>query len=233
MDKEYLRPLNTSSIVQQIIDRIKQAIINKELEPGDKLPGEKDLVEIFGVSRPPIREAIKYLVAIGILEVRRTEGTFVTTGFSDCMMDPIIYGIILSQNDSNFDTLKEMRQWIEFSILNLTALKINSDERAVLSEKLDKLKIQIKNNKNIDEIIESDDDFYFTAFQFSRNSLLINIAKTTRHFTLESRKQVFKKFIKMKKFDVIIKNREELLKSLTKKKSLNLRDLIIKDPLYN
>ena len=232
MDKEYLRPINTSSVVQQIVDRIKQAIINKELEPGDKLPGEKDLVEIFGVSRPPIREAIKYLTAIGILEVRRTEGTFVTQGFSDCMMDPMIYGIILSQNDSNFETLKEMRKWIEFSILNLTALKINKDEKILLLEKLGNLKEILKKSKNIDDIAKSDDNFYFTAFQFSRNPLLFNIAKTARNFTLEARKQVFKRFIKLKKTDIIVKNREELLKSLSKKKSLDLRDLIIKDPFY-
>ena len=222
MDKEYLRPINTSSVVQQIVDRIKQAIINKELEPGDQLPGEKDLAVILGVSRNSIREAIKYLMAIGVLEVRRTEGTFVTNGFSNCMMDSIIYGIILSQNDSNFDTLKEMRKWIEFSILNLTLL-----------EKFNILKDNVKNIKDVDSIIESDDNLYFTAFQFSRNPLLVDIAKTTRHFTLEARKQGFKRIIKMKKVDNFIRNREELLKMLNKKKILNLRELMMNDPLYD
>ena len=233
MDKEYLRPINTSSVVQQIVDRIKQAIINKELEPGDQLPGEKDLAVILGVSRNSIREAIKYLMAIGVLEVRRTEGTFVTNGFSNCMIDSIIYGIILSQNDSNFDTLKEMRKWIEFSILNLTALKISKEERVLLLEKFNILKDNVKNIKDVDSIIESDDNLYFTAFQFSRNPLLVDIAKTTRHFTLEARKQGFKRIIKMKKVDNFIRNREELLKMLNKKKILNLRELMMSDPLYD
>ena len=78
--QKYLKPINTKSVVQQVVDRLTQALINKELRPGDKIPTEKELASTFGAARNSVREAIKILISFGVLEIRRPEGTFVTNG---------------------------------------------------------------------------------------------------------------------------------------------------------
>lgn len=78
---EYLKKINRSSVVQRVIDRLTEAIVSGELKPGDRIPTEMELAEQMGVARNSIREAVKILVYIGVLEIRRADGTFVCDGF--------------------------------------------------------------------------------------------------------------------------------------------------------
>lgn len=80
---EYLKKINRSSVVQRVIDRLTEAIVSGELKPGDRIPTEMELAEQMGVARNSIREAVKILVYIGVLEIRRADGTFVCDGFSE------------------------------------------------------------------------------------------------------------------------------------------------------
>ena len=77
MEKKYLAPINSKSMVQIVIDRITGAIIDGELKPGDQIPTEPELSSLFNVGRNTVREAIRILVAYGVLEIRRAEGTFI------------------------------------------------------------------------------------------------------------------------------------------------------------
>ena len=94
------KPLSTGSVVEQIIRRLTEALSNRELQPGQKIPTEMELCESLQVGRNSVREAIKILVAMGVLEIRRSEGTFVCRGFSSRMLDPLVYGLILEGGGS-------------------------------------------------------------------------------------------------------------------------------------
>ena len=63
-----------------------------------------------------MREATKILTYLGVLESRRAEGTFVCSGFTESMIDPMVYGIILGRGD-DFDSLMELRELIEAGIM--------------------------------------------------------------------------------------------------------------------
>ena len=97
MEPNQNHKINSRSVVQQTMDYITDSIIRKELLPGDQIPTEAQLTEILGVSRNTVREAIKILIYMGVLEIRRPEGTFVCSGFSEPLIDPMLYGIILNQ----------------------------------------------------------------------------------------------------------------------------------------
>ena len=114
----YLKSLKSESVVQRVINCLTDAMVNKELKPGDKLPTEPELAAAFGVARTSVREATKILTYMGVLESRRAEGTFVTQGFQESMIDPMVYGIILNQGD-DFNSLMELRQLTEVGILRL------------------------------------------------------------------------------------------------------------------
>ena len=232
MGKEELKIIGSASLTQQIIDRIKQGILTKELVPGDQLPSEGELAKILGVKNTKVKEAIMYLTAIGVLEIH-PHGTFVSRGFSNTMIDPMIYGIILSQSDS-IDTLKEMRKYMEFAILSLSVTKALKKEVNQMSTNLTTLKKELEKKNNLDKIVAADDDFYLTALNASHNSLLVNIAKTARIYTTESRRAAFRKMLSKKvNIETITQNHAALLKAFKKKELKDLAEIIINDPLYD
>ena len=67
----YLTSLKKESVVQSVINRLTEGMRTGELKPGDKIPTEPELAESFGVARSSIREAIKILTYLGVLESRR------------------------------------------------------------------------------------------------------------------------------------------------------------------
>jgi GntR family transcriptional repressor for pyruvate dehydrogenase complex len=70
-------PLKKKSVVMLVIDRIKLALINGELKPGDFIPSESELTQNLGVGKSSVREATKMLQAMGVLEVKRGQGTII------------------------------------------------------------------------------------------------------------------------------------------------------------
>lgn len=136
----YLKKVTTQSVVQRVIDSLTDAMINRHLRPGDKIPTESELAESLGVGRNSIREAIKILVYLGVLEIRRAEGTFVCEGFSESMIDPMIYGIILDKEES-YENLMELRELIEAGVMRLAMQKANAEDLEILKEKKNRLEI--------------------------------------------------------------------------------------------
>lgn len=107
----YVKNLKKESVVQSVINCLTDAMRSKELKPGDRIPPEPELAASMGVARSSVREAIKILSYLGVLESKRAEGTFVCSGFQESMIDPMIYGIILNQDSS--ENLMELREMVE------------------------------------------------------------------------------------------------------------------------
>ena len=104
--------MNSASAVQRLLDAFNRDLLSGALRPGDRISTEVELSEQFGVSRNTVREAIKILVAMGVLEIRRPVGTFVCEGFSEAMISPMLYGVILGRGDS-YDELMDLREIME------------------------------------------------------------------------------------------------------------------------
>ncbi|MCH3949704.1 MAG: GntR family transcriptional regulator [Acidaminococcus sp.] len=125
-------PLPKGNISDIIKERITDAILNGELKPGDKLPTEVEFSEKLHVGRNAVREAIKVLVAFGVLEIRRSEGTFVVKEFKPKLIDPLLYGLALSK--------KSQEEFLEFkialfcSILYILSLNATEDDLKQLEQ---------------------------------------------------------------------------------------------------
>ena len=122
----YVKNLKKESVVQSVINCLTDAMRNKELKPGDRIPPEPELAASMGVARSSVREAIKILSYLGVLESKRSEGTFVCSGFQESMIDPMIYGIILNQD--SFDNLMELREMVETGIMRLASQKYDEED---------------------------------------------------------------------------------------------------------
>ena len=230
VEKSFLRPIDNTSVVQQVIDRLTYAMIYKELRPGDKLPTEMELAASFGVGRNSIREAIKILVSFGVLDIRRPEGTFVANGFSDKMINPLLYGIILDQSDS-IDSLKELREWVDFGILELAMVKSKPEDVFNLEEQLNKLLTEIDGG-DVEKIFMADDEFHEAISTAAHNSLLGQIAKLVRTLTSEMRMQTISNMIKIGKRDSLKRAHEDLFNIVKQKNDTSARKLLVEGYFY-
>lgn len=103
--------LKAGSVVDQLIERITDAIIQKELLPGERLPSETELTEMFQVGKSSVREAIKVLQALGILEVHRGDGTFISPNTKGAKLNPTLYQMMMES--SSIEKLYELREIFE------------------------------------------------------------------------------------------------------------------------
>ena len=230
VEKSFLRPIDNTSVVQQVIDRLTYAMIYKELRPGDKLPTEMELAASFGVGRNSIREAIKILVSFGVLDIRRPEGTFVASGFSDKMINPLLYGIILDQSDS-IDSLKELREWVDFGILELAMEKAEPEDLFQLEEQLNKLLAEIDGG-DAHKIFIADDQFHEAISTAAHNSLLGQIAKLVRTLTSEMRMTTIQNMMKLGKRQELKNAHKDLFRIIEHKIDDSARRLLVEGYFY-
>ena len=229
MGKNLFAPIDNTSVVQQVIDRITTAMIRRELRPGDKLPTELELASIFGIGRNSVREAIKILVSFGVLEIRRPEGTFVTQGFSDKMLDPLLYGIILDQTDS-IESLKELREWMDLGILRLAIEKATAEDIELLRKRFEVLRDTLHEN-DVESIFRADNDFHAAIAEAGHNTLFARIADLVRLLTSDMRLRTVQNMIDMGKHDDMERVHEALVK-IVEKKDRNFSQQVISDGYF-
>lgn len=114
-----IKPINRKSIYQDIVLQIRAMIERGELTPGDKLPPERRLAEMFSVSRNTVREAIKALAQKDILESRQGAGTFVRVADADSFAEAFAGSIVRSQ--PRLKDIFEVRKLVEPEIAALAA----------------------------------------------------------------------------------------------------------------
>ncbi|MBP2637179.1 MAG: regulatory protein GntR [Firmicutes bacterium] len=107
-------------------DRIIDAIVCGDLKPGEKIPTETQFSEKLGIARGPVREAVKVLVAFGVLEIRHAEGTFVVQEYNSKLLNPLFYDMIISRG-SMYELL-ELKIVLYQSLLFLAMRKATDEQ---------------------------------------------------------------------------------------------------------
>ena len=230
-DKNIFKPIDNTSRVEKLIYDIKTKILNKQLKPGDKLPTEMEMLKQLNVGRSTVREAITVLRAMGVVEIHRSKGTYISEAFNVKMFDPLFYSLMLSQDEIKF--VKESSQWIDFSIISCVIRQNLIDkDQAVLTRRLAVLQESLKSD-NIKNMINRDESFYSAIFKLSENPTLAQIAKNIHTITLEERNQMFQLMYQNHTMNVISESRSELLDIIINKKSDLLMKNILDDPTYH
>ncbi len=211
--------INSTSVVEQTINFLTDAIIRRELKPGSKIPTEIELSEKLGVSRNTVREAIKTLIFMGVLEIRRPEGTFVRSGFTESLIDPMVYGIILNQDDS-YDSLMELREMTEVGVMRLVMEKASDEEIEKLRVPLSALEAACRAEKpDLDTVFNADNAFHEAINELGGNQMVIKISNIVRMLTHAMRYESVEVMIRKgetatlyevhEKIFEILKNRDE------------------------
>jgi len=219
------KKINTSSVVQRVIDSLTMAMINKELVPGDKIPTEFELSKSFGVGRLSIREAIKVLVYYGVLEIKRPEGTFVCKGFNHNLINPMLYGIILNDDDS-YDSIKELRLIMEIGVIKLAAKKCTDADREILKQKLDNLKNALADVTNTEYIFEVDNDFHHFISEMGGNSIMDKINSLVRVLTYDIRYKTSYNMVTNGKIDRYFEAHEKIYHAIVNNDMMHIEEIV-------
>ena len=175
------------SAVQYLLDSFNHELLSGSLRPGDQIPTEVELSEQFGVSRNTVREAVKILVAMGVLEIRRPVGTFVCEGFTEPMISPLLYGVILGRGDS-YDELMDLREIMESGTM-LTVIRNATDEEIITLEKpLQALRDAcFVDVPSVETVFAKDDAFHEAIMSLSHNRMVERISEIVRTMTHDMR----------------------------------------------
>ncbi len=136
---EILEPIQKNvKISHKIVEQIKEIIFSGKLQPGDRLPTEKELAERLNVSRPTLREALTVLEALGLIEVRPREGSIIKSVMPQSMQEPI--HDMLGVDPSKVLELFEVRKIIDAEGAAMAAeraTEVDIDKLKTCMQKLD------------------------------------------------------------------------------------------------
>ena len=192
----FMTPIKVKSAVDIVIDRLTQAIIDGTLKPGNRIPTEPELAESFQVGRNTVREAVRILVAYGILEIRRPEGTFVCDSFKPEGLNPMLYSLLLQKEDS-YNDLVGLRECIESGIMLLLIQQGISSERVVeLRNHAENIERAINAAPiSYDQICEADIAFHDAIAKATNNRLLVMVNAMVAKLSVGSRIKTIKSLV--------------------------------------
>ena len=121
-----IAPIKSTRIYEEIVRQVKTMIADGKLKGGDRLPPERDLAEKFVVSRTSVREALRALESLGLVEIRPGEGTFVRQVSIDALIEPLAL-LMVSQREATAE-LFEARRLLEPSLAALAAVRATPEE---------------------------------------------------------------------------------------------------------
>ncbi|MEA3545810.1 MAG: FadR/GntR family transcriptional regulator, partial [Thermodesulfobacteriota bacterium] len=170
------KPIRPKKLSEEIVEQIKKLISIGDLGPGERIPSERELATVLGVSRPSVREAIMVLEAMGFLESRQGGGTFVRSLADVTMADPLA-NMVEQRDPVMLHALAEVRLGLETWSAFLAAKRAEKPELERLRKLYAIMEEQAKSGGWDPEI---DFQFHLAITAASHNTLQVHILNTVQ-----------------------------------------------------
>ncbi len=205
--------IKQTTIVEQVMSRIKELISSGKYKPGDKIPTELELSEIFGVGRSSIREAVKIFNYLGVLKSQTAKGTYVQER-SKISKEALTWSLLLGNDD--IEEMIDLRGAIEMWAMIKLYEGIKSREAEALKtiNELDTILISMfeaAGNEDKKKLIEYDFMFHHKILAGCGNNLFLSLFETLRSFLY---KEIENSQMKYKNLKKIPEEHEIILKAL-------------------
>lgn len=155
------------SVTDEAIARIREMIAEGRLKPGDRLPKEADLAALLGLSRNSLREAVRALSLIHVLDVRQGDGTYVTGLEPERLLEAVGFMVEL-RHDSSLLEVFEVRRLLEPAATARAAELISAEQLAELEQELQRA----EGAHSVEELVAHDLDFHRMIVQAAGNQVL-------------------------------------------------------------
>ncbi|ERI89658.1 FCD domain protein [Clostridiales bacterium oral taxon 876 str. F0540] len=202
-------PVKNTKVYEQVIEEIKEMIVSGKLKKGDKLPPERELVEQLQASRASIREALKALQIIGLIESRQGGGNYIRESFEGSLFEPL--SIMFSLQNSGPEEILELRKIIEVETAALAAKNINDEELIEIKCIID----QIKESYDEELNAKLDKELHYKIANASGNFLVVVIltavSSLVDSFIKDARKRIL---TQAENREILIEHHENLYNAL-------------------
>lgn len=177
-----------SKLSSRIVEQIRDLIARHRLNEGDRLPPEAELARLLRVSRPSLREALKTLAAVGLLEIRHGQGTFVKNVDVNRALDRATSAWFTDEGTGRY--LMEMRQLLEPPAAAWAAERATPEERAALTEVVSRMRAVRPDDPDLVETLERlDTELHQRIAETTHNPLLARVMRSLMDLLSESRKR--------------------------------------------
>ena len=164
------KPIKRRRLSHEIQDRLLEMIYSGELNEGDQLPSEHELMALYNVGRPSVREALQSLEKMGLISIQHGEKARLKKVTADDVFVQIesITGHLLSSSPENLKHLMEARQVFESGVAFLAAKRCTEESLVKLEQRLDKMRSCMNNRE---QFLKADQAFHTTIAEMSGNPI--------------------------------------------------------------
>jgi len=193
MTEDVFKAVKVQKVSDEIVRQVIERIASGALKPGDKLPPERELGEMLGVGRSSLREAMTILETMGLVEVRKRQGSFVKGISTTLDLDPL--KCILKEDPSKIDAFYEIRNDVELASAAAAARNRTGDDLDRLRQALEAGAAE-PNGLQIAPYSSRDDrTFHVAVAEATHNFLRVHVIRHLFDYTREFNEDVFVKLI--------------------------------------
>jgi GntR family transcriptional repressor for pyruvate dehydrogenase complex len=181
--KSDFETVRRDKVYEGVAKQIERLIL-KKLRPGDKLPSERELAEMLAVSRSSIRDAIRSLELMGMVEPRQGAGTIVREVSSDSLVNPLANA--RKRKEELLGELLDFRKMLEPPLAARAATRVSADEISEMEEILERQEEKLRGG---DSTIAEDSEFHYAIALASGNSVVLKVLDTLMDLLRDSRER--------------------------------------------
>jgi GntR family transcriptional regulator, transcriptional repressor for pyruvate dehydrogenase complex len=167
---------------EQVAEQIRKLISGGQLKPGDLLPPERELAVKLGVGRSSIRDAVRTLEVMGILEPRQGHGTVVRDLSTDALVVPL--ASVLTRKREMVSELLEVRRMLEPTLAGRAAKNATPQEIAEMGRILERHEAKLRRGE---QAVDEDTEFHYAVALAARNSVVLRVLDVLMDLLRESR----------------------------------------------
>ncbi|HYO62403.1 MAG TPA: FadR/GntR family transcriptional regulator [Pyrinomonadaceae bacterium] len=183
-------PERRGTTSEEVVSQLREMIHRGELRSGDRLPPERDLAKMLGVSRPTLRAGIRSLAALGVLQSRQGAGTFVVKSDGPPSLDSSPLRLMASLHGFTTAEMFEARRSLEMAVAGLAAERATGDQLATMSEEIAGMYASLDDPE---QFLVHDMRFHQTVAAASGNRILTSLMNMVATILFDVRSKTVKR----------------------------------------
>lgn len=185
---ERAKEARTIRLYEIIVERIKTMILEDHLKAGDKLPSERELAEMFQVSRVPVREALKILEFMGIVQIIPGDGLYLKSININQLLAKIDF--MIEANNDIIDDLFTVREALEMKAIELAAINRTENDLLIMNNIIKEMENALGNGN---DCLEQASSFHSAIYKASKNKIIMQLNELMSNLINISREKSLQK----------------------------------------
>jgi len=217
---DILREIHVEKVSDKIVNQLENLIKEGKLVPGNKLPSERQLIDMLGVGRSSLREALNKLETMGYIEIKKRKGIFIKSINSTLQLDPLKK--IMKDDQTKIMQLYDIRSDIEQSSASAAALNRSEKDLSDIVQSLNGFTSQ--NGESLFSW-ELDKAFHLAIARASHNFFRVHVTMNIFDFSQEFIMPLMESFtVDSENFSIIIQQHSSIVKAIREKDAMSARE---------